>query len=226
MKNKESVLWGIVFLTLGLVLGLKVLGIIDANIFFTGWWTLIIIIPALINVILHPTKIWPYLLAIIGFVLLLIARGILDLSIVFRMIFPVTLILIGVILIFNNIIDKKISSIQNVKMESNSNSIKSVVFGEKTFKYGNMEFVGDNYECSFGYIRCFMQDVVIKENQILNLNVSFGKADIFVPRNVNIVVVENATLGTVNNRNFNAVQEDRPTLTINAACSFGGINII
>lgn len=89
-----------------------------------------------------------------------------------------------------------------------------------------MQFTGDNLECSFGYIRCFMQDVVIKENQILNIDVSFGKADIYIPKNINVVVVENATFGAVNNRNLNSVEEGRPTLTINAECSFGGINII
>lgn len=225
MKNKENVLWGIVFLALGLVLALKVLGIIEMDIFFDGWWTLIIIIPALINVILHPTKLWPYVWAIIGFVLLLMARGVLDWSIVLRMIFPVALILIGVTLIFSNIIDKKIAS-KSENVENSSIKTKSVVFGERTFQYGNMEFLGDNLECSFGYIRCFMHDVVINENQILNINVSFGKADIFVPKNVNVVVVENATLGAVNNKNLNTIEENRPTLTINASCSFGGINII
>ena len=107
MKNKGNVLWGIVFLAIGLVLALNALGITHLDIFFRGWWTLIIIIPAAISIFQHPTKAWPYVWTAIGLLLLLMARGIISWYYIYRMIIPVCLIIIGILLIRGNIINKK-----------------------------------------------------------------------------------------------------------------------
>lgn len=49
MKNFGNVLWGIVLIVIGLILGGNALGITNINIFFEGWWTLFIIIPCFIG---------------------------------------------------------------------------------------------------------------------------------------------------------------------------------
>ncbi len=49
MNNFSKVLWGIVLITIGIVIGLNALEITNINLFFKGWWTLIIIIPSLIG---------------------------------------------------------------------------------------------------------------------------------------------------------------------------------
>jgi len=49
MGNFSKILWGIVLIGLGIVIGLNALNITYINIFFRGWWTLIIIIPCLIG---------------------------------------------------------------------------------------------------------------------------------------------------------------------------------
>ena len=49
MKKFGNVLWGIVLIIIGLIIGGNVLGITSINIFFDGWWTLFIIIPCFIG---------------------------------------------------------------------------------------------------------------------------------------------------------------------------------
>lgn len=49
MGNFSKMLWGIVLIALGIVIGLNALNITAINIFFRGWWTLFIIIPCLIG---------------------------------------------------------------------------------------------------------------------------------------------------------------------------------
>lgn len=49
MNNFNKVLWGIVFITIGIVIGLNALEITSINLFFRGWWTLFIIIPCVIG---------------------------------------------------------------------------------------------------------------------------------------------------------------------------------
>ena len=45
MEKINRILWGLVFIVLGVVVALNALDIIDFNIFFNGWWTFIIISP-------------------------------------------------------------------------------------------------------------------------------------------------------------------------------------
>ena len=49
MKKAENILWGIVLIILGLIIGGNTLGITNINIFFDGWWTLFIIVPCFIG---------------------------------------------------------------------------------------------------------------------------------------------------------------------------------
>lgn len=227
MKNKGNILLGIILLAIGIVLGLNALGIthIDiSSIFFRGWWTLIIIIPGLISIAKHPTKMWPYVVTAIGFILLLMARGFISFGFIFKMIIPVTLVVIGLKLIFGKVIKNETQKCETGKMSSLKG--KNVIFGEKTYNLSNAEFLGDSLECSFGHMRYFMQESTLRENQILNVDVTFGKVDIFVPKDVNIVVRGDVTLGVVNNKSMNDIEKGRPILTIKASCAFGGINII
>ena len=56
MKKFGNILWGLVFIAVGLIIGLNAMGITNINIFFKGWWTLFIIIPSLINLNLSLTS--------------------------------------------------------------------------------------------------------------------------------------------------------------------------
>ena len=49
MKKVGNILWGIVLIIIGLIIGGNALGIVNINIFFDGWWTLFIIIPCFIG---------------------------------------------------------------------------------------------------------------------------------------------------------------------------------
>ena len=45
MKKLNGIVWGIVLVAAGVLLGLNAFGITDIDIFFDGWWTLFIIVP-------------------------------------------------------------------------------------------------------------------------------------------------------------------------------------
>ena len=49
MKKIGNILWGVVLIIIGLIIGGNALGITHINIFFNGWWTLFIIIPCFIG---------------------------------------------------------------------------------------------------------------------------------------------------------------------------------
>lgn len=52
MKKKlTNILWGLFFIIIGVGFAGNALGIWDFNLFFPGWWTLLIIIPCFISMI-------------------------------------------------------------------------------------------------------------------------------------------------------------------------------
>lgn len=57
MMKINNILWGIIFITVGVVLGLNALEITNINIFFDGWWTLFIIILCFIGLFNKKIKI-------------------------------------------------------------------------------------------------------------------------------------------------------------------------
>ena len=95
MKKLSSILWGILLIVLGVIFGLNALEITDIDIFFKGWWTLIIIIPCFIGVLTDESKTGNLIGLVIGVVLLLCARDILSFSMVMKLVLPVLLIVIG-----------------------------------------------------------------------------------------------------------------------------------
>lgn len=56
MKSFGNVLWGIVLIVVGLIIGGNELGITNINIFFDGWWTLFIIVPCFIGLFKEEKK--------------------------------------------------------------------------------------------------------------------------------------------------------------------------
>ena len=49
MKNYTRMLWGLILIALGVIIGGNALNLFDIDIFFAGWWTLFIIIPFFIG---------------------------------------------------------------------------------------------------------------------------------------------------------------------------------
>ena len=80
MKKVGNILWGVVLIILGVIIGLNATGVTNINIFFRGWWTLIIIIPSIIGLIKNDRKLWSFIWLIIGIVLLLCTQNILSFS--------------------------------------------------------------------------------------------------------------------------------------------------
>ena len=82
MKNKDNIIWGILLVVLGVIFGLNAIGLTEINIFFDGWWTLIIIAFGLSGLYKDSDKTWPAILTLIGVVMLLAARNLIDFTIV------------------------------------------------------------------------------------------------------------------------------------------------
>ena len=101
MRNKlGSILWGLAFIAVGVGLAGNVFGIWNFELFFDGWWTLLIIIPCVISMIQTGFNTGNVIGGLIGLVLLLSCQGVVDVDKVWKLIVPVLLIVVGVKIIF------------------------------------------------------------------------------------------------------------------------------
>ena len=226
MKKLGNILWGLVLIVLGVIIGLNAIGITNINIFFKGWWTLIIIIPSLIGLIKNDSKLWSFIWLVIGIVLLLCAQNILSFSLIVKLIFPFILVVIGLSLIFKDMAGKKIKEkVKNMDNENQNNEEYCATFGSQNINFSGQEFKGANLDAIFGSVDINLSNSNITKDQIINATAVFGGIDILVPSGVNIKVKSTPIFGGVSNKVKTEYNENLPTIYINSFCMFGGVEI-
>ena len=223
MKKTGKILWGVLFIVLGLIFGLNATGITNINLFFNGWWTLIIIIPSLIEIIKDSKKGWNYIWLCIGLLLLLSAQNIIDISKIRKLIFPAILVIIGLSLILKDTLKSKINT--KIK-ELNKKDIDDyyATFSAQEVNYSEKDFKGANLNAIFGGIDLDLRNAKIEKDEIINATAVFGGIDIFVPNNVNIQLKSNSLFGGVDNKVVNS-KENEKTIYVKAFCLFGATDI-
>ena len=100
MNNTSRRLWGILVIAIGVIVGLNALDITNINIFFDGWWTLILIIPAISDIIRHGFRTNSLIMLLLGVGFLLNAQGVFRIAIIGKLFLPIVLVLIGLSMIF------------------------------------------------------------------------------------------------------------------------------
>ena len=103
MKKLNGIVWGIVLVAAGVLLGLNAFGITDIDIFFDGWWTLFIIVPCAVGLVTDRNKFGSLIGICVGVFLLLCCRDVLDFSMVWKLLVPIIVVLIGLKLIIGGI---------------------------------------------------------------------------------------------------------------------------
>ena len=226
MRKIGNTLWGIVLVVIGVILTLNALDITNINIFFNGWWTLLIIIPSAIELIARENKFWSAVWLIIGILLLLACRDILDFDLIWKLTIPVLLILIGINLIFKDKIDRKMEKKRKeLKEKGQQMEEYCATFGEIKEDFNNQEFNGANVTAVFGSVDLDLRKAVINEDKFVKTSAIFGGIEILVPENVNIKVKSVPIFGATSNKTGRKFDEKLPTIYVDSFCMFGGVDI-
>lgn len=226
MKKVGNVLWGLVFIILGIIFGANALGIANINIFFKGWWTLFIIVPSAIELIREKDKTTSAIFLLVGIILLICEQDIISFTMISKLIFPIILVAIGLCFLFKDVINKK----TNTKIkELNNNGEKlqeyNSVFGSQEINFNGQEFKGVTVNAVFGSAVLKLEDANITKDVIINSNAIFGGIEIVAPKNVNIKVKSTPVFGGTSNKVNNKYNENLPTIYVNSTAVFGGVDI-
>ena len=226
MKNAKNIIYGLVLIALGIIFGLNVLGYTQIDIFFDGWWTLFIIVPCLIG-LFRGKDVWGNLAGIsVGTVLLLVCQDILTFETVRKLILPVTLVCIGVSLIFKDTFNSKAAKRIN-ELNGNSAAQKGAyaAFSSQNVNFTGETFSGIDLTAAFGGVKCDLLFASVPQDCVINASATFGGIDIIMPQNVNVVVRSSSLFGGVSKKRSFPPIVGAPTIFVNARCLFAGVDI-
>lgn len=224
MNKISNFLWGLVLVVVGIIFGLNALDITDIDIFFDGWWTLFIIVPCFIGLFKDEDKSGNIIGLIIGICLLLGCIDVLEFDLIWKLMIPAILVMIGLSFIFKDILNSKVKK-EIKKLNKNDAKEYTSCFSGQTVDYTKEEFKGCTLTAIFGGVKCDLKDAIIKEDVVINASSIFGGITIYVPEGVNIKITSNSLFGGVSDERKNKVTDGKYTIYINATAMFGGIEI-
>ncbi len=254
MHKLSNVLWGIVLITLGVVFGLNILGVTDINVFFSGWWTLFIIVPCFINLFVDEHKGGNLIGLLFGVCLFLACQDLLDMVLVWKMIIPACLVVAGLVIIFHG--SFKDSAVRRAKKLSNERTDFErreywATFSEQILNFDGEKFDGCKMDVVFGGVKCDLKKAKIEDGAVIVASSVFGGITIYVPEDIEVEVASTAIFGGVSDKRRKKAKsvsghelEDieeaevvgektdtkakgkiKKTLYIDATCLFGGLEI-
>lgn len=227
MKNLSRVLWGIVLIFIGVIWGLNRTGVADINIFFDGWWTLFIIVPSAISFFEKGNnKISSLIFLIIGVLLLLAAQGLFEFEILWEILLPAIVVIIGLSLIFGNKIKADVKEKINNADFSNVEVI-TATFGEQNINKSGEKFEKANLDAVFGAIKLDLRDADLKSETYIKASAIFAGITILVPKDVEVKIKSTPIFGGVTSESMDekANKNAKKTVYVDGFALFGGIEI-
>lgn len=224
MKKTSKVLWGIVLIAAGVVYALNVFHITDIDIFFQGWWTLFIIVPCAIGLFTEREKTGNIIGIVIGVFLLLCCQDILSFSVLWKLLVPAIIVIIGLKMVFTGLFGNKANEImKKLRLEGKEPKAGCAVFSGCDMNFDGKVFESAELTAVFGGIECNLRNAIIEKDCAIQVSAIFGGIDILVPAGINVKVSSNSIFGGVSNKT--AVHQNAPTIYVSGTCMFGGVDI-
>ena len=222
MDKLNRILWGLVFIVLGVIIALNVFNIIDFNIFFRGWWTLFIIVPCFIGLFdnTNESKIGNIVGLVIGILLLLMCLGLFRFDTLIKLFIPAIFVIIGLYLIIGSSIKTQVK--EKIKSTDKDNLVSiCATFAEKNEKPN--KFNGAKLDAIFGSVFLDLSDASIKNESVIVASSIFGSVNIKVPEDVEIRIKSTPVFGGVTNKSKG--KNEKKIIYIEAYAVFGSVDI-
>lgn len=228
MKDLSRILWGIVLILLGIIWGLNATGVTNIDIFFDGWWTLFIIVPSAISLV-NPKnngKVSSVICLVIGIFLLLGSLDVFDFDILWEILLPVIVVIIGLSLIFGN----KAKTTVKEKIDNTDFSNVEVItatFGEQNINKAGEKFEKANLDAVFGSIKLDLRDADLKNETFIKASAIFAGITILVPKDVEVKIKSTPIFGGVTSEGLDEKtnKNAKKTIYVDGFALFGGIEI-
>lgn len=224
MKNRKDILWGLLLIVVGIIWGINSLGIVKIDIFFDGWWTLFIIVPSIISLFESGSnKTSSIIFLVIGILFLLASQGVFEFEILWEILLPAIVILIGLSLIFGHKVDFNVKEKTKCLDSKDTESIFAA-FGEQNVSKSGEKFEKANLNAIFGAVKLDLRDAKLEKETIIGAWAIFGGIEILAPEDCIVKVKGTPIFGGISNERKNN-EDAKKTIYIEAYAIFGGLDI-
>lgn len=217
MREKlADVLWGLVWIVIGVFVFGKVMGFWEIPVLFPGWWTLLIIVPSFISMIKKGIRPMNSVLMLCGVLLLLERNHVIERGTLGEILMPAIFIIIGLCILLRSLFG-------GTRRHYEGNQGYSSTFAGNVVTVTESPFTGCEADAVFGGLDLDLRDVEIEDGAVIEASAIFGGIDIKVPEGVNVQLKRTELFGGAKSRVSN--RSDGPVLYVNALCMFGGVDI-
>ena len=225
MSKTGKIVWGVILIAVGLIFGLNALGLTDIHIFFDGWWTLFIIIPCAVGLFREQEKTGNLIGLTVGILLLLWRWGIVELSVVWKLIGPAIIVLIGAGVLSGALRGDRGNQVFNKMItDGKTPKVGCAAFSGCDMNFDGQVFEGADLTAVFGGIECDLRTALLENDCAIKVCAVFGGIDILVPEDVQVRISTTSVFGGVTNKAKG--RKDAPiTLYVSGICLFGGVDI-
>lgn len=221
MKKLFGIVVGALLIAFGVIYALNVFEVADIEFSLDGWWTLFIILPCLNGLISGGNRLGSFAGLCVGVLLLLAARDVFSFDIVWKLVVPIIVVLIGI-----KFITKSVGSPEKAARKSDGGDEIMAVFTSQNADYTGHEVKTAKIGAIFGGIDCNMKNANITDGCTIDLICVFGGGDILLPDDA---IVKNNSFclfgGISDKRVLNYSAGECKTVIINGFCMFGGADI-
>lgn len=229
MRRKTNrILWGIILVAIGVLLGLNALHLLPFNLFFKGWWTLFIIVPSIVGLVTDRNKKGAFIGLLFGVFFLLCEWDILTMSLLWKLALPVAAVLFGLSLLFG-----KRTKPQEINGEQQPAPVRVsadgsrcvAVFSGQEMHYENQPLTSAEAIAVFGGVDVFAYSAIITKDCVLDVTAIFGGVEIYLPTTVNVVITSRGIFGGTEDHRKLPLMEGIPTVYIRSTAIFGGVDV-
>lgn len=226
-RNRAAVsgnLMGILLIGLGIIIAGNVLDWWHISPFFSGWWTLFIIVPCAGNVMRYGWRSSWGLGLLVGVLLLLSRWHIVSIGAIIKLAVPVLLILYGLSMMRSGVRFRR-ETAEHISGACGEKARCNAVFSGSNVNFSGEEFFGASSTALFGGVELDLRGSVIVEDVTIDATAIFGGVDIYLPEDVNVKVVSTDIFGGTDNHIKRVAVTEWPTVYIRSAAIFGGVEI-
>lgn len=241
MKKRSigALVVGILLLAVGVAYAGAAFGAWDFDVFFDGWWTLFIIIPALVNIVTYGFRTSNITWLGVGLILFCWQQDLFRGVRTGMLIVALIVVMVGVNLIIHFIRGGKpvpnhcppnmgggMKQMNGMPDFSNNPEYTAVMSGIET-KNACQDLLGAKLVAVMGGIELDFSEAVVTRDIVIHVTTVMGGIDIRPPRNVRVCVKSTPILGGVDNKAASLPADAvAPQVTILCTAILGGIDVV
>ena len=138
-----------------------------------------------------------------------------------KLIFPIILVVIGLGIIFNDVLKKKIN--KNIRYQGDPNEQYAIFASNRQNIVDN--YLGSSVTAVFGSYTLDLRSATVDQDIMVKATAVFGAVTIYVPQGVKVQTSTVPIFGGITNKVQESNEVNAPVIAINSVCMFGGVEI-